>query len=79
MATDGLWDNVFIPEMERKIKENPSDVVLLAEKLAKIASVNGFKKNGLSPFAMEAAKHGFAYFGGKLDDVTVVVSKIINA
>ena len=32
----------------------------------------------MSPFATDALKNGFQFIGGKSDDITVIVAKIVN-
>lgn len=47
-----------------------------ARKLASLARQRGMDKSWKSPFAAAAQEAGFYYLGGKLDDVSVVVSYV---
>ena len=40
--------------------------------------MHGKDERFLSPFAVNAASHGLSFSGGKLDDVTVVVSRVCD-
>lgn len=48
----------------------------MAKSIADLAFKNGSNSKYLSPFAKEAWKNGYQYIGGKLDDITVVVTLI---
>lgn len=49
---------------------------VVAKKLASEAHKAGARNQGLTPFAQEAQRVGYNYFGGKMDDITAVVSFI---
>jgi len=51
----------------------PSDV---AERLAKAANARGHSRLSVSPFAVNARTRGYSFTGGKLDDVTVLISQV---
>eukprot|EP01024_Parvocaulis_polyphysoides_P071559 TRINITY_DN8933_c0_g1_i1.p2 TRINITY_DN8933_c0_g1~~TRINITY_DN8933_c0_g1_i1.p2 ORF type:complete len:164 (-),score=34.27 TRINITY_DN8933_c0_g1_i1:263-754(-) len=78
-ATDGVMDNVYtedtatIVSTAKKQGLGPQET---AERLATFAQDRGMDQSYLSPFAKEAQKIGYQYLGGKLDDVTVVVSYV---
>jgi protein phosphatase PTC7 len=83
LGTDGLWDNVWMQAIERRVAERMGTgdgkfVEALARDLAESAHENGKDKEFSSPFAREAAKAGHWFRGGKLDDVTVVASLVIR-
>ena len=86
-GSDGLWDNVFLNQIEKEIKislktSNSSSyhqfAQSLSKKLALIAHNNGLDRHFISPFSQDAAKAGYRYIGGKLDDITVLTSLIVN-
>ena len=81
-GTDGLFDNAYPEEICRAVvqgaqfKETPEET---SKALADLAFKNATDNSKLSPWAAEARKHGyFSTWGGKMDDVTVVVSKVIQ-
>lgn len=78
-GTDGLFDNVFPDEaaalvhLSRKKGETPGEAAASLTKYAKSRAVD---QRYLSPFAYGAQQLGYRYLGGKLDDITVVVSYV---
>lgn len=78
-ATDGLFDNVFPDEaaalvhLSKKKGDGPAEA---AASLAKYAKSRALDQKYLSPFAYGAQQLGYRYLGGKLDDITVVVSYV---
>ncbi|OVA03109.1 Protein phosphatase 2C (PP2C)-like domain [Macleaya cordata] len=81
-ATDGLFDNLYEQEIALIISKSleanlkPKEI---ADFLAMRAQEVGRSKLGRSPFADAAKAAGYmAYSGGKLDDVTVIVSLVTN-
>ncbi|KAL5217114.1 hypothetical protein ABZP36_017798 [Zizania latifolia] len=79
-ATDGLFDNVYEHEIAAVITKSleaglkPTEI---AEFLAARAKEVGWSASGRSPFTDAALSYGYlGYSGGKLDDVTVVVSVV---
>jgi protein phosphatase PTC7 len=83
LGTDGLWDNVWMQAIEKRVAQRVATddrkfVEALARDLAESAHENGKDQEFWSPFAREAAKAGHRFKGGKLDDVTVVASLIIK-
>lgn len=79
-ATDGLFDNLYDHEIASIIQNSlqsglgPKEMAtLLAEK----AQERGKSTSGTSPFSDAARAAGYnTYIGGKLDDVTVIVSLV---
>lgn len=79
-ATDGLFDNLYDHEIASIIQNSlqsglgPKEMAtLLAEK----AHERGKSTSGSSPFSDAARAVGYnTYIGGKLDDVTVIVSLV---
>lgn len=78
-GTDGLFDNLYINEVSPVVVHalragfSPE---LTAKQIAALARERAVDKNRQSPFAKAAQDAGFRYYGGKLDDITVVVSYI---
>ena len=78
-ATDGLFDNVFPDEaaalvhLSKKKGDGPDEAAASLTKYAKSRAVD---QRYLSPFAYGAQQLGYRYLGGKLDDITVVVSYV---
>ncbi|KAH0785435.1 putative protein phosphatase 2C 80 [Histomonas meleagridis] len=85
-GTDGVWDNVWNEDIEKIIQKvmnlkdkNVSEKIKeIAEEIAKTANENGKNTEYYSPFAQSASNLGYIYNGGKLDDVTVVSSLVID-
>lgn len=76
VGTDGLWDNVFDEEI-MQMASTIQDTALLAEKLAQKAHEHAMDPFILSPFAVAAQRQGLPFLGGKLDDTTVLVCKLV--
>ncbi|OAF64967.1 hypothetical protein A3Q56_07321, partial [Intoshia linei] len=84
IATDGLFDNMFNIEILENLKslntnsthlmQHMQDVV---NNIVKKAHSNAFDSEWMSPFAETAHQHGISMKGGKPDDITVVLSKVI--
>ncbi|GJP48681.1 hypothetical protein CLOM_g7965 [Closterium sp. NIES-68] len=79
MGTDGLFDNVFDSEVSSLVAHAllrglPPQAT--AEHLAALARDRALDRFRLSPFARAAQEAGYRYIGGKLDDITVVVSYV---
>jgi protein phosphatase PTC7 len=78
-GTDGLFDNVFADEAARlaclaaERGDSPADA---ASALAAFARQRAGDARALSPFAVAAQALGYPYTGGKMDDITVVVSYV---
>ena len=102
-ATDGLFDNLFIRDIEGMLgamleplvalvlskefdPQKSTTAQLVKERLAAIVStlcwyahMRAKEQFWVSPFSEEAKKAGFNYeFGGKMDDITVVLSIVGN-
>jgi protein phosphatase PTC7 len=76
MGTDGLFDNLFDHQLVKLVRDNSDKP---AEEIAKIiaqaASSASVEPALETPFARAAAENGLTWFGGKLDDITVIVAK----
>lgn len=81
-GTDGLFDNVFAEESAALVRHSRSKGEP-ASAAAKTLADYTFKKASdvrhMSPFAYAAQAHGHRFVGGKLDDITVLVSYISAA
>ena len=83
VASDGLWDNVYddmilsvVNDKVKYLDGNLSNCEELANFLAKLAERYSLDINYESPFAKKAKAKGYQYYGGKEDDITVVVSQM---
>ena len=83
-ASDGLWDNLYPEEIQRIVQEHAAiqDPWEYAHKTAAALVSQAVQKGGDSysqtPFSDEVRKLGYEWQGGKLDDTTVVVSRVYN-
>ncbi|XP_038992993.1 probable protein phosphatase 2C 26 isoform X3 [Hibiscus syriacus] len=88
MGSDGLFDNVFDREIISTLAIH-SDVVDAAKALANLASNHSMDSRFESPYSLEARSKGFdvpfwkkilgmKLTGGKLDDITVIVGKVVT-
>ncbi|PRP87400.1 Mitochondrial catalytic protein [Planoprotostelium fungivorum] len=62
-----------LEKIEKAMRSNQFN---LAEVIAKQAMQNGHSETLVTPFAKSARENGYRFSGGKLDDVTVLVSMI---
>ncbi|KAK6150933.1 hypothetical protein DH2020_015865 [Rehmannia glutinosa] len=78
-GSDGLFDNLYSKEVAGivadAIKEGLSPDST-AQKIAAFARVRALDRKHQTPFSTAAQQAGFSYYGGKLDDLTVVVSYV---
>ncbi|XP_028775612.1 probable protein phosphatase 2C 55 [Neltuma alba] len=78
-GTDGLFDNLYYNEITGIVVEAVRDRLepqIAAQKIAALARHRALDQNRQTPFSAAAQEAGFRYYGGKLDDITVVVSYI---
>ncbi|KAJ6816174.1 putative protein phosphatase 2C 80 [Iris pallida] len=79
MGTDGLFDNLYTNEISgvvvyaTRAKLEPQ---VAAQKIVELASQRALDKKQQSPFSTAAQQSGYRYNGGKLDDISVVVSYV---
>ncbi|KAK6941749.1 PPM-type phosphatase-like domain [Dillenia turbinata] len=85
-ATDGLLDNAFLWEIERAInfqlgRHQKSNAVIdpemIAMDLVELALYNAYDEFKDTPFSSAAKQAGKKHTGGKIDDITVVVSFVL--
>ncbi|PIA59554.1 hypothetical protein AQUCO_00400441v1 [Aquilegia coerulea] len=89
MGSDGLFDNVFDHEIVSMISRF-NDVAEAAKALATLANNHSKDTNFDSPYTIEARNRGndiplwkkalgMKLIGGKLDDITVIVGRVISS
>lgn len=81
-GTDGLFDNLYTNDIIAVVVEavrGGLGAQATAQKIAALARVRALDKHRKSPFAAAAQEAGYRFYGGKLDDITVVVSYVTGA
>ncbi|KAG5535801.1 hypothetical protein RHGRI_023541 [Rhododendron griersonianum] len=81
-GTDGLFDNLFSKEIDTVVGDGMRaglEPLVIAQTIAALARQRALDRNRQTPFSSAAQDAGFRYFGGKLDDTTVVVSFITSS
>jgi len=87
LGTDGLFDNLYDWQIAailnkhlnspiQKLQDVPQQN--LAEVIAQSAQKIGKMRHTSSPFAESAEKHGKHWSGGKLDDITVILTFVVE-
>lgn len=77
VGTDGLFDNAYTDEIgELSETPEPGD---LAWELAALALYNSNDDKYDSPFAVAARAAGRQHTGGKIDDITIIVARIVGS
>lgn len=83
MGSDGVFDNCFDEEIIEIVQkglqgENINDPQPLSEEIGKLSSEHGHDQTWRSPFQVGAEKayRRRVFAGGKLDDISVIVSQI---
>lgn len=80
-GTDGLFDNLYNNEIvsivvhAKRVHLKPQE---MAKNIATLARERAVDRNRETPFSTAAREAGFRYYGGKLDDITVVVSYVAS-
>lgn len=80
-GTDGLLDNMFATEIKEVLAQGTKDGVQtdqLAFTIANYALYNSFDRFTETPYARNAKRAGIHHTGGKIDDITVIVSHIVQ-
>uniref|UniRef100_A0A804L6N5 Protein phosphatase n=1 Tax=Musa acuminata subsp. malaccensis TaxID=214687 RepID=A0A804L6N5_MUSAM len=78
-GTDGLFDNLYNSDITAVVVHGIRAGLgpqVMAQKIAALARQRAQDKNRQTPFSTSAQEAGYRYYGGKLDDITVVVSYI---
>ncbi|GAB4852079.1 hypothetical protein Ancab_016269 [Ancistrocladus abbreviatus] len=81
-GTDGLFDNLYNNEVTAVVVHAMRAGLgpeVTAQKIAALARQRAQDRNRQTPFSTAAQDAGFRYYGGKLDDITVVVSYITSS
>jgi len=79
VATDGLFDNLFNSRILKIVEEHRGESVReIVDTLTNTAFKLSINEKYKSPFAVGARKAGFYYVGGKSDDITVIVGKVVR-
>lgn len=81
-GTDGLFDNLYNNEITAVVVHATRAGLgpqVTAQKIAALARQRAQDKDRQTPFSTAAQDAGFRYYGGKLDDITVVVSYITKS
>ncbi|XP_058228592.1 probable protein phosphatase 2C 55 isoform X2 [Rhododendron vialii] len=81
-GTDGLFDNLFSKEIDTVVGDGMRaglEPRVIAQTIAALARQRALDRSRQTPFSSAAQDAGFRYFGGKLDDTTVVVSFITSS
>ncbi|KAK7843526.1 probable protein phosphatase 2C 80 isoform X1 [Quercus suber] len=81
-GTDGLFDNLYNNEVTAVVVHAIRaglEPQVTAQKIAALARQRAQDRNRQTPFSTAAQDAGFRYYGGKLDDITVVVSYITSS
>ncbi|KAJ8770609.1 hypothetical protein K2173_021256 [Erythroxylum novogranatense] len=76
-GTDGLFDNLYNSEITAIVVQTVRAGLgpqVTAQKIAALARQRALDRSRQTPFSAAAQDAGYRYYGGKLDDVTVVVS-----
>ncbi|XP_024969309.1 probable protein phosphatase 2C 55 isoform X2 [Cynara cardunculus var. scolymus] len=80
-GTDGLFDNLYNNDITAVVVHAVRaglDPQVTAQKIAALARQRAQERDRQTPFSAAAQEAGFRYYGGKLDDITVVVSYITS-
>lgn len=78
-GSDGLFDNLFNNEITAVVSESVAEGLepqATAQNIASLARERALDRKRQTPFSMAAQVAGYRFFGGKLDDLTVVVSYV---
>lgn len=78
-GTDGLFDNLYNNDITAVVVHAVRAGLgpqVMAQKIAALARQRAQEKDRQTPFSAAAQEAGIRYYGGKLDDITVVVSYI---
>lgn len=81
-GTDGLFDNLYNHEISSIVGMGIAagfSPEATAKKITALARHRAQDRKQQTPFSRAAQEAGFSYFGGKLDDITVVVSCVADS
>ncbi len=78
-GTDGLFDNVFSEEaaaIAARCRAKGQSAATAAQVLCRYARARAADTKYNSPFSYGAMQAGYVYQGGKMDDITVLVTYV---
>ena len=78
-GTDGLFDNLYDNELMAVVMQSiraGSNPQVTAKNIVALARERAEDRNRQTPFSTAAQEAGFRFYGGKIDDITVIVSYI---
>ncbi|XP_062093966.1 probable protein phosphatase 2C 55 [Humulus lupulus] len=79
LGTDGVFDNLFAWEIEEVLEEKEfMDLHSLGVYIASLAVYNSFDEFRETPFSVASTETGEPCTGGKFDDITVVIARIVD-
>ncbi|XP_042477817.1 probable protein phosphatase 2C 80 [Macadamia integrifolia] len=82
-GTDGLFDNLFDENIIQAVKEMTGYIGIYpygtAWAIAEMAKMISKDKYLVTPFSLGAEMAGYTHFGGKIDDITVVVAYVVSS
>jgi protein phosphatase PTC7 len=81
-ASDGFWDNFFEDDILRSLwiyewSGATRRVETLSRYLAERAYESSLRRDSISPFSLASKMAGLDYRGGKIDDISVIVSEVM--
>jgi len=76
MGSDGLFDNLQNTAMVNSVKKGGS-VTAIAKDIANKAFSHSRDSHIVTPFSKQAQQHNLLWCGGKPDDITVIVAKVV--
>ena len=79
-ASDGFWDNVFDHEVTELLQQSSTDQLQeMVDQLGNFALKKASNSKNTTPFEISAVKaHIRGFKGGKMDDITVLLSRVSN-
>ncbi|KAL5988392.1 hypothetical protein ACLOJK_036156 [Asimina triloba] len=80
-GTDGLFDNLFDDEVVEAVLQGNKDGLSsqeMASRIANLAWERAHDNERVTPFAVAAQDAGYGHFGGKIDDITVIVANVAD-
>lgn len=80
-GTDGLFDNLYATEMESIVVQatwSGMSPDITAQQIAYLARERANDCNRQTPFSAAAQSAGYSFYGGKMDDITVIVSYVTD-
>jgi protein phosphatase PTC7 len=81
-ATDGFWDNYFEDDILKSLwvydwTSPARRVETFCRYLAERAQESSFSRDSITPFSLASKLSGIHHRGGKVDDISVIVSEVL--